>query len=102
MKIDMRESLSTRLTVLATVILVGFLILSQAGANPRATSNFINFTAINEVIMSVNPLVTIVGSVIATILVLANLYGIIKGYLERRNWNKKHGESRTPVIIKLK
>jgi len=74
-------------------------ILVLAGGTSQSAPLSINFTAISETIVSANPIAALIASVLTSIIVLAKLYGKIKGYFERRSWNKKYGKPRTPVVI---
>ena len=81
---------------------LGLLVLGitflDAGYSQSATF-FINVTAIGEATALVNPIAVFIGSALGSIVVIAKLIGIIKGHLQRRRWNKKYGESQTPVVI---
>lgn len=92
----MEKTLKAELIFCGTLVLV---ILIFDWIPPQSVPLALNLTAIGETITAINPLATLIGTALTIILAIASLYGKIKGYLEHRRWNKKYGESRTPVVI---
>ena len=95
----MGKRLYFKFALFATAFFISGIVISQIWANPESSPSFINFTAAGEVLVSIDPLTRIFSAVASSAFALASLFVLIKRFLRGRNWKKKYGESRTPVVI---
>jgi hypothetical protein len=98
----MKKNFSIKRAVLVVTVFLVVFITYQAVENPQSTAMWLNLTAANEFLVSLNPLFTTIGSAIGVVIGLATLIGLIKRYAEGQRRKKKYGESRTPVVVNAK